>query len=97
MSLSTWRSQAILLASRTAGQVLSGLRANFCGQTYERAYTEGRCGLGRPVKVSADGVELMTMGGVSLDLRLGLPGERRIDGSRTPATTRAGRADPHDG
>ena len=61
------RSQAILPADVV--QVLAGLRAEL-RPIYERAYIEGRCGLGRPVKVSVDGVELMTMGGVSLDLRL---------------------------
>ena len=61
------RSQAILPADVV--QVLGGLRADL-RPIYERAYIEGRCGLGRPVEVSVDGVELMTMGGVSLDLRL---------------------------
>ena len=61
------RSQAILPADVV--QVLAGLRAEL-RPIYERAYTEGRTGLGRPVKVSVDAVELVTMSGVSLDLRL---------------------------
>jgi hypothetical protein len=61
------RSQAILPADVV--QVLAGLRAEL-RPIYERAYTEGHSRLGRPVKVSVDGLELMTMGGVSLDLRL---------------------------
>ena len=61
------RSQAILPTDVV--RVLAGLRAEL-RPIYERAYIEGRSGLGRPVKVSVEAVELLTMSGVSLDLRL---------------------------
>jgi hypothetical protein len=61
------RSQAILPTDVV--RVLAGLRADL-RPIYEQAYSEGRTGLGRPVKVAVEAVELVTMRGVSLDLRL---------------------------
>ena len=75
------RSQAILPADVV--QVLADLRADL-RPLYERAYTEGRTGLGRPVKVSVDTVELVTMSGVSLDLRLAYVGNGALIAAGQP-------------
>jgi hypothetical protein len=61
------RTQAVL--PQDVVRVLAGLRASL-RPIYERAYVEGRTRLGRPVRVAVDGVELVTMSGISLDLRL---------------------------
>jgi hypothetical protein len=61
------KSQAIL--PKQVVNVLASLRDKL-RPIYERAYLEAESGLGQPVEVQVNGVELVTMGGVSLDLGL---------------------------
>lgn len=61
------KSQAIL--PKQVVSVLASLRDKL-RPIYERAYLEAESGLGQPVQVQVNGIELVTMGGVSLDLGL---------------------------